>query len=637
MPSHNVKREKHLNGSETRSDTQENGVSTHDSVEEAVLKYVRDGFQQNDLQKMSSDNGNGGNDQGDDENNEGKNNGNTSASAATNDDMSWYLKHDEDINQYDRQGASATNEDDSQAATSESVAMAAVAAAYASSSSTLGKSEKRKHKKTHRDNDGKKSKKHKKQKKNPETDIVKEDVTSIAVDPALATLDNDEGNDPSNNAQDQLVRKAIIDTDSITQNPDFQQYLNTDISTKDEPLTKKVTTEKTKKPKTKKSSDESDSATLVDPVSMEEPEVPTKNYNDLSKDYEGVLPKGVSITNVGLKTDKDTHLLQSAATDASKMIREGTQSTGKVFDAIEESALDQFIAEYSRIKGFSRKETCERIWTNGRRKDDFWINICKVLPYRTRSSIYKHVRRRYHIFEQRGKWTPEEDAELAKLCVEKEGQWSEVGKYLGRMPEDCRDRWRNYIKCGSKRASNKWTPEEEEKLKDVIARLIFDATGQKGDFPERKIDEVDEDGLEIEKSLPTMPKTKENQKKFQDIINWTLVSERMDGARSRIQCRYKWNKLVKKQAIQRIQNISEDTKKWTLEKLRDLGFTEDSQVDWDELATLCPDTEWSGLELKLSYEKLRTLVKDHKSKNINEISKELLGIIDGPLQGDKDS
>ena len=104
----------------------------------------------------------------------------------------------------------------------------------------------------------------------------------------------------------------------------------------------------------------------------------------------------------------------------------------------------------------------------------------KVLPYRTRSSIYKHIRRKYHIFEQRGKWTPEEDQELARLCLEKEGHWTEVGKLLGRMPEDCRDRWRNYMKCGSKRGSKRWSKEEEELLTTVVNEMIEEAYQYKG-------------------------------------------------------------------------------------------------------------------------------------------------------------
>lgn len=41
------------------------------------------------------------------------------------------------------------------------------------------------------------------------------------------------------------------------------------------------------------------------------------------------------------------------------------------------------------------------------------------------------------------------------------------------------------------------------------------------------------------------------------------------------------------------------------EKLRDLGITEDSQVDWDELAALKPGMKLNGLELKLCYERMK--------------------------------
>ncbi|EDZ73832.1 YBR049Cp-like protein [Saccharomyces cerevisiae AWRI1631] len=111
---------------------------------------------------------------------------------------------------------------------------------------------------------------------------------------------------------------------------------------------------------------------------------------------------------------------------------------------------------------------------------------------------------------------------------------------------------------------------------------------------------------------------------FKDIINWTIVSERMGGTRSRIQCRYKWNKLVKREAIAKIQTVKDDDMLWIFEKLRDLGITEDSQVDWDELAALKPGMKLNGLELKLCYERMKKKVKGYKQKSINEISKELV-------------
>ncbi|KAG0662010.1 hypothetical protein C6P45_001224 [Maudiozyma exigua] len=629
-----------------RSGNNDDGGSNAQSVEEAVLEYVGGRFPQDDLRKMASDRDNDSNGNGLGDQNI-KNHGDENGTApSNNDDMSWYLKHDEDINQDEHTG----NDIDANGGDNpESVAMAAVVAAYASSSSSAtgtSKSSKRKHKKSHGDKES--SKKHKKQKKqkkssknksSKKSDEIEEETTevqAIAVDPELATLDNDEGSENANLQSNESSNKDINGL-NITQNQDFQQYLNTDIPIKEESSKKEPTADTSKKSKKKKRSNESEeSNTLTDIVPVSE-EMDSNKDNNLEKSPLKNPLEAPDHTIVSMRADKDTLLLSDAAKNASSLIRDSSQGTGKAFDEMEEKALERFIDEYRIIKGFTRKETCERIWTNGRRKDDFWINICKVLPYRTRSSIYKHVRRKYHIFEQRGKWTKEEDAELAKLCIDKEGQWSEIGRIIGRMPEDCRDRFRNYIKCGSNRASNKWTKEEEEKLKYVIGKLIYLDTADGDDYPEFVPDKVDEDGLEVVSSLPQIPKSDSNTRSFNDIINWTVVSECMLGTRSRIQCRYKWNKLVRKEAMSRIQGISESTKKWTLEKLRDLGFTDDSQVDWEELATLCPDPQWSGLELKLSYEKMRTSIKGHKSKNINDITKELLAIIEGTNNNKKGS
>ncbi|SCU93752.1 LAME_0F04874g1_1 [Lachancea meyersii CBS 8951] len=454
-----------------------------------------------------------------------------------------------------------------------------------------------------------------------------------AVDPELASLD-----DPEDVTEhEQLVRKAILDADSIAHHPDFQHYLNTE----DEP-----------EEKTRLSGDlhQGDSHNFGRKVEVL-PKVSggdigigshtgshngsdsisgSRSESGANAVHGGILgASGHSMSRTssgaGVANDHDiSHLIQDAATKASNFISPQSQSTGKSFDAAEEQALEHFIGEYQAIKSLSRRQICERIWSNERRKDDFWTNICKVLPYRTRSSIYKHVRRKYHIFEQRGKWTPEEEQELATLCLEKEGQWSEIGKLLGRMPEDCRDRWRNYVKCGNNRASNKWSPQEEEQLKEVIAELLDSA----GSPEDHLYDPMDESQMEGKEKRPAKKKKDSNAR---DAINWTVVSERMGGARSRIQCRYKWNKLLKKQAMNKIKNISEEDKMWILEKLRDMGFTEDLQVDWDELATLMPGRLWSGTELKLCYEKLRTGVRYHKDRTINQICKELIGIRDEGL------
>ncbi|QLQ80414.1 hypothetical protein HG537_0D04150 [Torulaspora globosa] len=588
-----VEREK-----QSRDQSSHLGPEDHESVEEAVFKYVGVGLQHDDegkLKKSFDDKGENGNK-----------------------DMEWLFRN--------AQGVEGTGRE------RDSVALAAVAAAYATGGGNLGK---RGVEKDAEDVIGNKKLKTEKAK------------LQLAVDPELATLDDSDVTE-----HDQLVRKAIIDTDSIAQHPNFQQYLRTDEDGH------KLKSSQKLRDKSESSDEDSKGLEDLDPSVVaanrahdDELDDVTKQYSELQKesaidgpvtkslqkkDYREVLPKVMSSSEISVDSDV-THLIQSAASKASAIIGSTTQSSGKSFDSVEEAALEQFITEYQTIKNLNRQQICERIWSNERRKDDFWSNMCKVLPYRSRSSIYKHVRRKYHIFEQRGKWTAQEDRDLARLCVEKEGQWSEVGKALGRMPEDCRDRWRNYVKCGANRASNKWSPDEEELLKRVIAEMLKESERnyEARNSTELVHDSDHADGSDDDQKSSILHGGKgrkpNNKPSFKDAINWTVVSERMGGTRSRIQCRYKWNKIVKKEAIAKIQSITEHDKLWILEKLRDLGFTEDSQVDWEELAALKPGTTWTGTELKLCYERMRSGVRYYKQKSINEIAKELLGLLDGAI------
>ncbi|KAK9380200.1 uncharacterized protein V2V93DRAFT_371904 [Kockiozyma suomiensis] len=186
-------------------------------------------------------------------------------------------------------------------------------------------------------------------------------------------------------------------------------------------------------------------------------------------------------------------------------------STGGVnggsFTAEETLALENFMLKYGREHDLDHEGLCRRVWTTERKKDNFWDAVTNALPHRTRASVYKHVRRKYHPYEQRGKWTAEEDEQLRVLEEEYGAQWKIIGKHMGRMPEDCRDRFRNYVKCGASRGQNKWSMEEESKLVDIVNEIRYNHPN------------VD--------------------------VNWTVVSEKMGGIRSRIQCRYKWKKLTR--------------------------------------------------------------------------------------------
>lgn len=220
-----------------------------------------------------------------------------------------------------------------------------------------------------------------------------------------------------------------------------------------------------------------------------------------------------------------------------------TSKGPRVFSQIETDAVDHFISGYCHLYNLTRTDICNRIWSSDRKKDNFWEPLTRVLPYRSRASVYKHVRRQYHVFDVRAKWLKEDDELLRKLSLSQEGRWKEVGEAMGRMPEDCRDRWRNYVKCGENRASNKWSEAEERQLTDIVTEFIAASKQNKN---------------------PT--------------INWTIISDKMNGIRSRIQCRYKWNKLIKRESALRAAYMTLETKMWLLHKLQQFSSLE--LVDW---------------------------------------------------------
>lgn len=229
--------------------------------------------------------------------------------------------------------------------------------------------------------------------------------------------------------------------------------------------------------------------------------------------------------------------------------------------------LDSFMTNYCLDHHIDRDTLCRRVWSSERVKDNFWDRVADVLPHRARASVYKHIRRTYHVFKARGKWQDHEEEELKKLYNEKGPQWKIIGQRMRRMPEDCRDRWRNYVKCGENRLRNKWDLEEEEKLREAVAYVI-------SEHPDNE-------------------------------INWTAVSDRMNGTRSRIQCRYKWNKMMKRATIAKIDAMMTQDKLSLIKYLLENGYEDESQVDWDGFAAMDSRGFWSGSELQMAFERLK--------------------------------
>lgn len=202
-------------------------------------------------------------------------------------------------------------------------------------------------------------------------------------------------------------------------------------------------------------------------------------------------------------------------------------------------------AEIAKLFAFRDQHCEENDWTheqfirqihanahNNPKNIGFWNEVSEVLPYRTRHALQRVCRRRFHNFTKRGTWTKEEDKELRQAHDEHGNRWKVIGEQIERLPEDCRDRWRNYLKDSQFRNHDEWTDSEVGFLKIAVAECM-DAM-KKADREQKK--------RKTTKGKPIEQQDGEEK----EIINWGVVSERLGGSRSRLQCSYKWKQLAEK-------------------------------------------------------------------------------------------
>lgn len=275
------------------------------------------------------------------------------------------------------------------------------------------------------------------------------------------------------------------------------------------------------------------------------------------------------------------------------------------FSPKEEELVAYYFGGYCYLNGMTRDELCARVWSAERKNDHFWKRIYQAFPYRTRSSVYKHIRRKFHVFDVRAIWTPEEDKKLDELALQHNNNWKLIGEILGRMSEDCRDRWRNYVKCGPKRTKNAWSQEEEDQLIKIVTEIMTQLTN-------------------------TQVVDTENQLKN---INWTVVSEKMNGLRSRIQCRYKWKRIANDEVKHRVSKMPDSTIDWLLRKIKSIGYKSPNGIDWDgvtqhyfrdhtEEEVAQDPYKWGSFDFKEIMDQIR---KQHKDENFGDMIDQLTG------------
>lgn len=207
--------------------------------------------------------------------------------------------------------------------------------------------------------------------------------------------------------------------------------------------------------------------------------------------------------------------------------------TSGPFTQREIGILEQAVASYQADQNLTDYQVRELIQDSDRSHNrttaPLWLHICSALSHREKPAIQKVTRRRFHNYSKRGKWTPEEEGELLDAYKQFPQRWKEIGRLINRFPEDCRDRYRNYLKCGAAQKKDVWNAAETRQFKTIVNGVLDDLrTDASRTTKKRKLSETNieagRDSLEL-------------------LIDWDVVSDRMGRTRSRLQCRNKWEKL----------------------------------------------------------------------------------------------
>ena len=207
---------------------------------------------------------------------------------------------------------------------------------------------------------------------------------------------------------------------------------------------------------------------------------------------------------------------------------------GGQFTEEEYRKMLHFRDSYCAQHGWSHRKFADQIHANARNNPDmsaFWTEIQDQLPYRKRQPLQKFCRRKFHNFEKRGAWTAEDDEMLKQAVAEKGKSWKAVGEMCDRMAEDVRDRWRNYHQNAENRNTEAWTDEEVKSLVRAVGECIW------------RVQEDHRERFWLEYGYPMDTQEEPTEDELEKMIVWQVVSDRMGGQRSRLQCSYKWKAL----------------------------------------------------------------------------------------------
>ena len=321
---------------------------------------------------------------------------------------------------------------------------------------------------------------------------------------------------------------------------------------------------------------------------------------------------------------------------------------GGPYTAAEAEKLDRFRDSYCEANNMSIEQFNNHIQSSMRGNPTATeiFNEChEALPYRPRMSVQKYCRRHFHNF-QRGTWSAEEDEMLKYAVAEKGNNWKAISEMVGRMADDCRDRYRNYVHNSENRNREQWTNEE---IQSFCNAIDYCTQAMKDERRQARIEKYGEDALDTESGSDP----EDNDMK---LINWQVVSDRMGGMRSRLQCIFKWSQLQttqqkellrkyrdvrlleegksetknpwrKKRAMEKVANMKIGDQHALLRAIVDSGATTEGNIPWKSIGDDDFRAMWNSTDKKEAWWKMKKHVADAESMDYREVANEIISRI----------
>ncbi|KFY07502.1 hypothetical protein V492_07074 [Pseudogymnoascus sp. VKM F-4246] len=301
----------------------------------------------------------------------------------------------------------------------------------------------------------------------------------------------------------------------------------------------------------------------------------------------------------------------------------GAATDGKQLPRLDDgdlAVIKNQLLKYREMNDITEREQNSLIQGKASGHQELFNLVCEEFPDRPRWSIIKFCRRKFHNFEARGKWSPEDDEDLREAHRLMPNRWTQIGERLNRHAEDCRDRWRNYLICGDSMVNVYWDEDEEQRLREAVNKCVSHVREMRelgviqtppGHLPEHDI----------------------------ELIDWQRVSEKMDRTRSRLQCRQKWKRMHDREddskpdrtslkagapwreraARKETQRMSLDDKLTILRSIKESQTGREGKIQWKNIGNEELRGRFDTKALKVALVKLKSTVPMAQSYKLQEI------------------